>query len=449
MFRVSTYSVAAVSVAIATALLAGLVLDSEKTEDLRDVSSVSMPSSDDSGVPPRVVSASFTSAPENLSSETVVLDPGDTLINVLRKFGISQAESFSASETLSGVFDPRDLKAGQKLSIMVRSDSEALDTRHLDRLSFISETDTQVVVEHENGGIFAAWAEPIDHDVRLTRSIGTITNNFFKSTREAGVPTSVALQAYQALGQTIDFQRSLTEGDRFSLGYEINVDEKGAGTHAGNLVFISLDISESSLVYFRHETSDGYASYFDEDGNSIESGFMKTPVAGGRLSSPYGERDHPVLGFTRMHKGLDFAAERGTPVLAVGDGTVVQRRRNGSYGNYILIRHTGGISSAYAHLDRYEDALASGDRVRRGEVIGYVGETGLTTGPNLHFEILSGGRQVNPAKVSAPLRQRLEGEALVRFQREAAEIRERLEISTTSENALVKPEPTTLPSGRS
>lgn len=246
---------------------------------------------------------------------------------------------------------------------------------------------------------------------------------------------SVLIQAYRVLGQAVDFQRDLAEGDRFALGYETYVDEGDVGTHAGNLVYISLDITDRSLAYFRHEASDGFVSYFDQAGKSIASGLMKTPVATGRLSSPYGKREHPVLGYTRMHKGLDFAAVRGTQVLAAGDGTVVQRRRNGSFGNYIRIRHSGELSTVYAHLDRYKDTLVSGDRVRRGEVIGYVGETGLTTGPNLHFEVLKGERQVNPAKVAALPQRKLEGEALSRFQQKAAEMQVMLELSTSTENA--------------
>ena len=322
----------------------------------------------------------------------------------------------------------------------MKPDGENLDRQHLDRLAFIPETDNRVVVEHENDDAFVARIEPIEHDVRLARSFGTISQSFFESAREVGVPTPILMQAYRVLGQAVDFQRDLAEGDKFAFGYETYVDEGDVGTHAGNLVYISLDSTDKLLAYFRHETSDGFVSYFDEAGNSIASGLMKTPVSTGRLSSSYGKREHPVLGYTRMHKGLDFAAVRGTPVLAAGDGIVVQRRRNGSFGNYIRIRHSGELSTAYAHLDRYKDALASGDRVQRGEVIGYVGETGLTTGPNLHFEVLKEGRQVNPARVAAPPQRKLEGEALSRFQQETAEIKAMLDLSTPTENARGEPE---------
>ncbi len=440
MWRISLYSAGAVSGALAIAFLAGLALDRGKAENLSKVSPASIVSPGQVAMMPPAESAAPASGADDLQSESVVLGPGDTLIDALSNAGVSLGEAFTASDTLNSVFDPRDLKAGQRLSIAVKPDGENLDRQHLDRLAFIPETDNRVVVEHENDDAFVARIEPIEHDVRLARSFGTISQSFFESAREVGVPTPILMQAYRVLGQAVDFQRDLAEGDKFAFGYETYVDEGDVGTHAGNLVYISLDSTDKLLAYFRHETSDGFVSYFDEAGNSIASGLMKTPVSTGRLSSSYGKREHPVLGYTRMHKGLDFAAVRGTPVLAAGDGTIVQRRRNGSFGNYIRIRHNGELSTAYAHLDRYKDALASGDRVQRGEVIGYVGETGLTTGPNLHFEVLKGGRQVNPARVAAPPQRKLEGEALSRFQQETAEIKAMLDLSIPTENARGEPE---------
>lgn len=435
MWRILLCGAGAVSGALAIAFLTGLALDRGKAEDLEKVSRASLAGSGEVAMTLPVERAAPTSGADDRERISIILGPGDTLIDALSATGVSFREAFAASNSLNGVFDPRDLNAGQRLSIVVKPAEEDLNSQHLDQFAFIPETDNRVVVEHEIDEGFLARIEPIEHDKRVARSVGTISYNFSESAREVGVPMSVLIQAYRVLGQAVDFQRDLAEGDRFALGYETYVDEGDVGTHAGNLVYISLDITDRSLAYFRHEASDGFVSYFDQAGNSIASGLMKTPVATGRLSSPYGKREHPVLGYTRMHKGLDFAAVRGTQVLAAGDGTVVQRRRNGSFGNYIRIRHSGELSTVYAHLDRYKDTLVSGDRVRRGEVIGYVGETGLTTGPNLHFEVLKGERQVNPAKVAALPQRKLEGEALSRFQQKAAEMKVMLELSTSTENA--------------
>lgn len=430
----------AVSGSLSVAFLAGLALDKGKVEDLSSAPLASMATPSEVAMTPPTVSVAFTSVANNHQRKNLVLGPGDTLIDVLTNAGVYFGEAVSASNSLNGVFDPRDLKAGQRLSITVRTDGEVPNKQHLDRLAFTSETDKRVIVEHKKNDVFAARILPIKHDVRLTHSVGTIPYSFFKSARGVGVPMPVVMQAYRVLGQAVDFQRDIAEGDRFAFGYETYYDAGNARTHTGNLVYISLDTTDRSLTFFRHETSDGFVSYFDEAGNSIASGLMKTPVSTGRLSSSYGKRKHPILGYTRMHKGLDFAAERGTPVLAAGDGTIVQRRRNGSFGNYIRIRHRGELSTAYAHLDRYKDALTSGDRVRRGDVIGYVGETGLTTGPNLHFEVLREGRQVNPARVVAPPQRKLEGEALSRFHRNIAELKAMLDIPAPSNNARGEPE---------
>ncbi len=440
MQRILLYSAGAISGVIAIAFVAGLALDRGKAENLENAPRVPRTDPDKIAMAPPVGNAETIPGEDGRQGASVVLRPGDTLIDALRNAGVSFGESFAASDALRGVFDPRDLKAGQRLSIVVRSDGDTQNSQRLDHLSFIPETDSRVVVEHENDDAFVARVEPIEHDMRLVRSFGTISQSFFESARGVGVPTPILIEAYRVLGQAVDFQRDVADGDKFAFGYEIYVDKGNVGTHAGNLVYISLDITDRSLTYFRHETNDGFVSYFDEAGNSIASGLMRTPVSSGRLSSSYGKREHPVLGYTRMHKGLDFKTVRGTPVLAAGDGTVVQRRRNGSFGNYIRIRHNGELSTAYAHLDRYKDTLASGDRVRRGEVIGYVGETGLTTGPNLHFEVLKEGRQVNPARVAAPPQRKLEGEALSRFQQETAEIKAMLDISTPTENARGEPE---------
>jgi len=411
-------------------------MDRGKAEDVMSVPQVSIVSSGEVATPTAVESAAPVSGAAEFHRKTAVLSPGDTLIDVLINAGISLGEALTASDSLQGVFNPRDLKAGQKVSIVMKPSESAPNTQHLDRLEFISETDNRVVVEYQNNDVFAARIEPIEHDMRMARSVGTISYSFIDSAREVGVPMPVLMQAYRVIGQAVDFQRDLTEGDKFAFVYEVCDDEDGAGVHPGNLIYVSLDIAVRSLAYFRYKTSDGFESYFDEGGSSVASGLMKTPVSSGRLSSSYGTREHPVLGYTRMHKGLDFAAERGTPVLAAGDGTVVQRRRNGSFGNYIRIRHSDELTTAYAHLDRYKDTLVSGDNVRRGEVIGYVGETGLTTGPNLHFEVLKGGQQVNPTQVAAPPQRKLEGEALSRFQQTVAEIKVILDTLAPTDKTL-------------
>ena len=198
-------------------------------------------------------------------------------------------------------------------------------------------------------------------------------------------------------------------------------------------------IADRTLTYFRYNTSDGFTGYFDAGGNSVQASLIKTPVEGGKLSSLFGKREHPILGYTRMHKGLDFVASLGTLVLAAGDGVVTVQARKGSFGKYASIRHDNEISTAYAHLSKYRDTIGPGRRVRQGDVIGYVGATGLATGPNRHFEVLRDGRQVNPMAIDLPSRQVLTGTELTRFRQAAGRLQSELEIEAPEQEVLNEP----------
>ena len=209
-------------------------------------------------------------------------------------------------------------------------------------------------------------------------------------------------------------------------------------------MYASIEIRDQNIRAYRYTTSDGYTGLFDESGASLSTNLLKTPINGARLSSLFGKRKHPILGYTRMHRGLDFGASHGTPVLAAGDGIVVQRERNGDFGKYIRIKHDATHSTAYAHLSRYADNLNPGDQVQQGEVIGYVGSTGLATGPNLHYEVLQNSRQVNPMKVELPPRRLLGKIEMARFEREKEKIRSLLAFQPTRspsrQAALIEPE---------
>jgi murein DD-endopeptidase MepM/ murein hydrolase activator NlpD len=185
--------------------------------------------------------------------------------------------------------------------------------------------------------------------------------------------------------------------------------------HSGRIVFIALTLSGTRHALYRHATGDGRNGYFDEKGQSARKALLRTPVDGARLSSSFGRRRHPVLGYTRMHRGLDFRAPPGTPIYAAGKGIVEYVGRNGAYGRYVRIRHNSSSSTAYAHMRRFARGLGKGKRVEQGQIIGYVGSSGRSTGPHLHYEILRGGRQVNPLTVTMPAGPRLKGWEMSRF----------------------------------
>ena len=184
----------------------------------------------------------------------------------------------------------------------------------------------------------------------------------------------------------------------------------------------ALSLSGETLDAFRFEPQDGEIEYFDRTGRSLRKFLLRTPVDGARLSSTFGMRRHPILGYSLMHKGIDFAAPSGTPIYAAGGGRVVAAGRNGGYGNYIRVRHSGEYSTAYAHLSRFAKGVKAGQRVRQGQVIGYVGTTGRSTGPHLHYEVLRNDQQINPLEIKQPPATQLAGADLERFNEEVARI---------------------------
>ena len=232
---------------------------------------------------------------------------------------------------------------------------------------------------------------------------GTIDSSLYKSAVKLGMPENSLFEMVRLLGFSIDFQREIRKGDSFEVMFTKQIDlleDKVIDTKPIN--FVSIKLSGSQLNFFEYRDEYGYSGYYDENGKSSKRTIMKTPINGARLSSRYGNRRHPVLGFTKMHRGVDFAAPKGTPIFAAGDGIVERAGWNGSYGRYIRIRHTGTYKTAYAHLSGINKKIRIGKRVSQGKIIGYVGSSGRSTGPHLHYEVLLNNRQINPMKVKLP-----------------------------------------------
>lgn len=365
----------------------------------------------------------------------IELQPGDTLIAALSDAGLPYAEAHSAAQGLESVVDPRRLKAGQAITLNLQPVGED-DEPHLLSLSLVPDLDRLVVLEHQPDERFSVVEQQIDHVATVTGASAIIETSLYEAASAERVPMAILMDTYRVLGHAVDFQRDIQPGDTFSLGYEMLDDGELGPRHPGNLVYASLTLGERTLSIHRYTTRDGYTGFFNTAGRSIETSLMRTPVEGGRLSSLFGKRNHPVLGYTRMHKGLDFAAPRGAPVLAAGDGIVEKRERFGGFGKYIRIRHNETYKTAYAHLSRYAEGLQPGDRVTQGQIIAYVGATGVATGPNLHYEVLADDKPQNPVKLDLPPRLVLTGDELARFQRSTAEQLAAFPVNTTR-----KPEP--------
>ena len=340
---------------------------------------------------------------------------GDTLSGVLARGGIAAADAHAAIEALRPVFDPRSLRIGETVAVGLAADPEDTAQDRLVRLALAADDRNRAVVSRASDGAFTATVQELATVRAAVRADGEISSSLYGAAAGVGVPDPVTAEMIHAFSYEIDFQRDLHPGDRFSLVYEQIRGPDGAVIDTGALVHARLVVAGKEHSLYRHVDDDGTVDYYGADGTSVRTALLRTPVSGARLSSGYGMRRHPVLRYSRMHRGIDFAAPIGTPVYAAGDGRIEVLGRNSGYGNYIRIGHKGGYATAYAHLSRFARELKRGSTVKQGEVIGYVGNTGLSTGPHLHYEILVDGQQVDPLGVKAVRQARLSDDEMATF----------------------------------
>lgn len=257
---------------------------------------------------------------------------------------------------------------------------------------------------------------PSDHRKHLVLVRSGIEGSFLQALLSGGVPEPLAHDLIRVLGHELDLQRELRPGDHFTVLFERYRADSGGFLRDGRVLHASFRVSGRDLAIWRHEAADGGAQWFDGEGRSLRRAFLRTPLDGARISSSFGMRQHPVLGFTHVHRGIDFAAPTGTPVVAASNGVVAAIGQRGGYGRTVELQHPGGTETLYAHLSAFAPGLAPGQQVRQGQMIGRVGSTGRSTGPHLHYEIIQAGRQVNPATVQAGAATRLTGAEMARFQ---------------------------------
>jgi murein DD-endopeptidase MepM/ murein hydrolase activator NlpD len=356
-------------------------------------------------------------------TEQITVRRGDTLMDILDRAGIAPSEAHAAVQSLLRVYDPRRLRAGQELLIRAAQAPAEAGARRLIGLDFDLDFDHTVRVSRGADGSYASAkvARPQRRD--LVHRAGIIDDSLYLSAERAAVPHDVTIGLIKLFSWDVDFQRDVRQGDRFEALFETVALEDGSDiVRGGDLLYAALSIDGRLFEGYRFVLPDGGVAYFDRSGKSLRKFLMRTPIDGARLSSRFGMRRHPILGYNRMHQGVDFAAPTGTPIYAAGEGKVEIAKRNGGYGKYIRIRHTGEYSTAYAHLSRFAKGIAPGRRVRQGEVIGYVGTTGRSTGPHLHYEVLRRGAQINPLQIKQPANQQLAGADLERFRAEIARI---------------------------
>jgi murein DD-endopeptidase MepM/ murein hydrolase activator NlpD len=343
-----------------------------------------------------------------------VVKRGDTLMGLLVDTGISRTEAHEAITALSKVYDPRDIRPG--LQITVTRQAEESETEPLlQHIDLEVDAIRRVAVLRDDRGSFSAEAIEKPLTVQATRAAGTIQASLYVAGTRTGLPPNTLAEMIRIFSYDVDFQRDVQPGDSFDMMFEQMHDEAGNVLAEGNILIAEMVLSGKRIRLYRHESDDGEVDYFDAKGRSSRKALIMTPIDGARISSGFGVRRHPILGYTKMHRGVDFAAPTGTPIYAAGNGTVEMAGRHGGYGRYVRIRHTGTFKTAYAHMHGFAKGIHTGARVKQGQVIGYVGTSGRSTGPHLHYEILRNNAQINPKKLNLPSGRSLEGKELAQF----------------------------------
>ncbi|WP_198376596.1 M23 family metallopeptidase [Neoroseomonas rubea] len=349
---------------------------------------------------PVLAAAEDTPAPaaaqsaEQPQQRLIIVRPGDTLARLLDGAGIDDAEAHAALSRLATLFPPSGLRPGDEVALRLAPEPAS----SLLEIEVEPSPGRTIRAIRQPDGSWKAEETLAPRTRFLVRAEGSVSGGLFPAMTEAGVPPGLALSLIRILGHQVDFQRDLQPGDRFSILFERFRDSEGDILGHGQVLKAELRLSGRRLAIWRHRDRRGSVDWYDQNGQSLRRAFLRTPLDGARISSRFGMRNHPILGYTGMHRGIDFAAPTGTPVYAAADGVVAFAGVSGGYGRIVRLRHAGNVETRYAHLSRFGRGITPGRRVRQGDVIGAVGSTGLSTGPHLHYETLVAGRHVNPAR---------------------------------------------------
>jgi murein DD-endopeptidase MepM/ murein hydrolase activator NlpD len=357
------------------------------------------------------------------NERTIAVKKGDSVASILRDLGTTAEETKAIAGALGVRGRDGGLKEGQKLRVLltpigagqrlqpirviVASDAA------IDAVVALSDTGKYVAVDVQSAETQVAETEEDDESpggVRLYQSV-------YETALRQQVPRSIIDELIRIYSYDVDFQRRVQPGDSFEVLF--GGDDEPAGEGKGEVVFASLTIGGETKRYYRFQTpDDGAVDYYDETGKSAKKFLVRKPMAAGLMRSGYGWRRHPILGYSKMHTGVDWAAPRGTPIYASGNGVVATAGWESGYGKYVKIRHTNGYETAYGHMSAFARGIQPGTRVRQGQIIGYVGSTGLSTGPHLHYEILVNNRFVDPLKIKLPRGRVLDGATLASFDKD-------------------------------
>jgi len=350
-------------------------------------------------------------------SVPVKLLRGETLEEAVERAGVGPAEARLAVDMLAKGMDTVHIKAGMLIDAAIAKPRSDGGQAKLIGLSLRTGPASAIALSRSFDG--ALRLRELDEKIRDETAVadGEIEGSLYESAERIGATPTITAEVAKLFAHKIDFQRDIQPGDAFKLVFERKVTEAGRTVEAGDLQY-----AEIHGVKFYRFVRGKDVEYFDEFGKNIKGFLLRTPVDGARITSLFGMRRHPVLGYTRAHQGIDFGAGTGTPILAAGDGVVMQSSPWGGYGNWLRIRHSGGWDTGYGHISRYASGIRPGVHVHQGQVVAFVGATGLATGPHLHYEIWKNGQRVNPIGAKVPQGTVLAGGELARFRDQKAHI---------------------------
>ena len=333
------------------------------------------------------------------------ISAGETFESILNGYFVSKEETNEIKKKLSKKINLNKLRTNQKIKFTLDQSTNLIK----EFIFQVSNTEKiylsrDIKTDQFNSKILVSKLKK-----KIIYNENTILQSLYKSAVDKKVPPSVIVEFARIYGFQVDFQRDIKKRDNFQIMYEILVDDSGKLIETGNILYANLKLSgeNNSLYYFNKKDSEGH---YDKNGKSVKKALMKTPINGARLSSPFGMRKHPIDGFNKMHRGTDFAAPKGTPIMASGDGVIKKAGWCGGGGNCVVIKHNSTYQTVYAHMSKFAKGIRSGVRVKQGQTIGYVGSTGKSTGPHLHYEVIVNGKRINSQKLKLPSGKILKGD---------------------------------------
>tara|TARA_Y100001936_G_scaffold242679_1_gene280388 strand:- start:1142 stop:2443 length:1302 start_codon:yes stop_codon:yes gene_type:complete len=335
-------------------------------------------------------------SPKYLKIEHIVA-PNESINSILKKYEIKDNESNLINKELKSKLQKFTLKVNQKISFTIDKGNNKIS-----KFIFpVSKTRQLLFTRDMMSDKFIYTNIVTNLNKQTVYKEGKITQSLYRSAIRNKIPANIIVEFARIYGFQIDFQRDIRRNDTYQIVYEVFEDDNKKIFNTGNIIFADLNLSNQSNAFY-YFNDNGDEGHYDINGKSVKKALMKTPINGARLSSPYGMRKHPIDGYNKMHRGTDFAAPMGTPIMASGDGVVIKASWCGGGGNCVKIRHNSSYSTVYAHMSKFAANIKKGKRVKQGQIIGYVGSTGKSTGPHLHYEVIHNGKRINSQTLKLP-----------------------------------------------